>query len=465
MSYDGRVRRAAAWLVAARNGAGAAPGPRSPRPVALPQPPPATPPVAAEPATRQDTLGSRPADPTQRLPDGLATLMVQRAVSTSGEAAYVLTGASGGSDGRTFATPAPQLPPHRINLGRIRRDGAYPTQFYRAVLSWSELQRPLADWLNDLRDRHGDALQLVVWDDTDYEIPWEMLWLDPALEPLPPGTPAARSADGAGTRGHGAGPLGALVPVARWTTIRELDRSLLDGPAHCTGEVLGYFDERMASDGEAFGPFVHERHTDVDRFLGSLDRTPQERDRSLGLVYMGCHGTYGKDIEDLTAGLLTWYELNEPAMTALRGNAAGAGSSTLVCLNVCHSGRLVDNRAGGEDALRGFAELFLRKGAKACIATRGEVGETEARALLEHLVDHARRTPDRPLARMLRDFRAAAAAGLPSPLPRTRLGDGSVDVEGQLRVLAFLYQFMYVYYGHPLTTLHLSGGAAHEEAR
>jgi hypothetical protein len=130
-----------------------------------------------------------------------------------------------------------------------------------------------------------------------------------------------------------------------------------------------------------------------------------------------------------------------------------------VCLNVCHSGRLVDNRAGGEDALRGFSELFLRKGATACIATRGEVGETAARALLARLVEHAVRTPGKPLARMLRDFRAGAAAGLPDPLPRTKLGDGAVDREGQRQVLSFLYQFMYVYYGHPLTTLRLAPSA------
>jgi hypothetical protein len=347
------------------------------------------------------------------------------------------------------------LPPHRINLGRIRGDGSYPTQFYRAVLGWSELQRPLTRWLNELRTRHGDALHVVVWDDTDYEIPWEMLWL-----------PAQDAAD------PPAGSLGALVPVARWTTIRELNRSLLDGPAHCAGEVVGYFDERMRQDADAFLPFAHERHTDVDAFLDSLDRDhgpgdgggnrDQEARRELGLVYMGCHGTFSQDVEDLTAGVLTWDELNLSAMAALGGNGTGNGTGgstrtgTLVCLNVCHSGRLVDNRAGGEDALRGFSELFLRKGAQACIATRGEVGETEARALLAHLVDHARSTPNRPLARMLRDFRATAAERLPSPLPRTRRGDGAVDVEGQLHVLAFLYQFMYVYYGHPLTTLQLA---------
>jgi hypothetical protein len=57
---------------------------------------------------------------------------------------------------------------------------------------------------------------------------------------------------------------------------------------------------------------------------------------------------------------------------------------------------------------------------------------------------------------MLRDFRARAAAALPRPLPRTRARDHSIDYEGQRRVLSVLYQFMYVYYGHPRTTLRLA---------
>ncbi len=57
---------------------------------------------------------------------------------------------------------------------------------------------------------------------------------------------------------------------------------------------------------------------------------------------------------------------------------------------------------------------------------------------------------------MLRDFRARAAAELPTPVPRTKAADGAVDRDGQRQVLRVLYQFMYVYYGHPLTTLRLT---------
>ncbi len=171
-----RIRRATTWLARAA-AAGPGLGPRAPRPV--PVPPPREPelPAPAAPEAGPDVLDSVAADPTERLPDGLAKLMVQRVRDGENNPAYLLTGASGGADAPPYTGPGPQLPPLRISLGRIRADGAYPSQFYRAVGEWSRLQRPLVRWLNGLRDRYGDDLHLVVWDDTDYEIPWEMLWL------------------------------------------------------------------------------------------------------------------------------------------------------------------------------------------------------------------------------------------------------------------------------------------------
>ncbi|MFG1809451.1 CHAT domain-containing protein [Streptomyces sp. NPDC049040] len=446
---DGKRRWGVGWVDAGGTVGQPFARPRSPRPMAMPPPPEAVVPEPASPPVERTALRSSPADPHRRLPHGMAKLLVQRTRDSEGNLAYLLTGSAddGTADGDAGLPyhAGPELPPTRITLARVRSNGALPSDYYRAVLDWSRRQRPLVRWLNELRALHGDALQLVVWDDTDFEIPWELLSLD-GLEGDSEGEPDG----GAGTPAAPAGPLGALVPVARWTTIREQAGPLLDGPAQCAGDVVGYFDAPMRSDAAAFQPFAHEPHADPETFLTSLNSSPRGADRSLGLVYMGYYGTHGKGLEDLTAGVLTWYELNEVEMSAL------AGGGTVVCLNACHSGRLVHNRDGGEDALRGFSELFLRNGATACIATRGEVPDTVASGLLTHLVAHAGRTPERPLAHMLRDYRARAAADLPDPVPRRLASDGTVDHEGQRRVLRFLHHFMYVYYGHPLTTLRLS---------
>lgn len=448
MAPDGRIRRAAiGWLGGAVLGGRGSAQPRVPRPV-----PVAPPRTAQEPQpdgaaehTEVTALGSAPADPYRRLPPGMAKLLVQRARGADGEPAYLVTGTADGDSHLPAARP--HRPPHGLRLARLRRDPAaedgsapgFPSEFYRAARHWSRQppQRALADWLNDLRARHGDALHLVVWDDTDFEIPWELLSLDDS----PPRT-------GPGPAG-GPEPLGALVPVTRWTSSCEQGRPLLGDGKDCSGGVLSYFDHAMRRDQDAFRHTAHEPYTDPDDFLTALGGA----DRSPGLVYMGCHGTHGSDLEHLRLDNLSWYEVAERPLHAL------AGGRTAVVLNVCHSGRLVRNHDGGEDELRGFCELFLREGAAACVATRGEVSDTAARELLAHLVEHTRRTPGRPLAAMLRDFRARALVALPDPVPRTRGRDRAVDNDGQRRVLHYLYAFMYVYYGHPHTTLRLAPNA------
>ncbi|MGW5350150.1 CHAT domain-containing protein [Streptomyces sp. NPDC004031] len=450
---EGRIRRTGGgWL------AGAWGAFRSPRPVAVSAPKrPEVPGAADAEAGRNEStgLGSLPADPRRRLPPGMAKLLVQPARTADGRSGYLLTGTA--DDSAPLSAAGPHLPPTDIRLSRLQQQGSgdgtaagMPSEVYRAVRHWSQQsrQRPLVAWLTDLRARHGEALHLVVWDDTEFEIPWELLTLPPADDPAPAAVPPARGPDPAPPGGV---PLGAVVPVARWTTTCEEAAPLLTGPADCAGGVLSYFDADMAGDSEAFRHVAHRPCATRDDFLAALGGAG---DTPTGLVYLGAHGKHGASLENLSLGGLTWYELNEQAMPAL------AAGGTAVVLNVCHAGRVVANHGGGEDALRGFTELFLRGGATACVAVGGAVDDTIARELLAHLMDHTGRTPERSLALMLRDFRARATDTLPHPLPRARGGDGTVDLRGQRAVLRFLYPFMYVYYGHPHTTLRLSPSAA-----
>lgn len=456
MTADGRGWRTAAdWLTGGGLGARVAHlRPPRPVPVAAPQPPAVPEDAEAAAGDNESTgLGSRPADPYRRLPAGMAKLLVQPARDRDGNRGYLLTGTADG--GPPLPALGPHLPPTGIRLSRLQSEAepgtttGLPSELYRAVRHWSrqDRQRPLLTWLTDLRRRHGDALHVVVWDDTDFEIPWELLTLEPlpAAAAPPAGPPLAAAAhNGAAPPGE---PLGAAVTVARWTTTCEEAAPLLAGPAACAGGVLSYFDGEMTGDSAAFRHVAHRPHTDADDFLTALGAAGGAPP---GLVYMGCHGTHGAALEQLRLDRLTWYELDEQPMPVL------ARRGTAVVLNVCHSGRMVDNKAGGEDALRGFSELFLRRGATACVATGGQVGDTVAREMLVHLVAHTGRTPERPLALMLRDFRAGAAAALPDPLPRAQTSARTLDLEGQREVMRFLYRFMYLYYGHPRTTLRLA---------
>ncbi|MFE2194496.1 CHAT domain-containing protein [Streptomyces olivaceus] len=378
-------------------------------------------------------LGGTDARPGARLEDGFAVLRVLRADGADGLPGYRLQGWCGDLSVNCAAGPTRRAAP-AVSLARLRQDGDghYPSEVLRGIRLWSDNQRELAHWINRIRARHGDGLRLVVWDDTGYDLPWELLLLPENTAP-----------------GLAGGPLGALVAVARWTTVRDLSQGGLPSETgDCHGRVLGYLHRDMADDGHLFTPYAHRFHGRMTPFLSDLDT---EADRT-GLVYLGCHGTYGDAVPRLTLGDRTWAELNGEPMSVLRRDGS------LVCLNACDSGRFVDNRAQGEEAMRGFAELFLRKGAGGCIVSSGKVGDLEARSMARRLVREVAEHPHRPVVRTLRDFRARALDefGSLAALPRVRNDDGQVDVVGQKRVLRLLYAFMFHYYGHPRTALRLT---------
>ncbi|MDG9716553.1 CHAT domain-containing protein [Streptomyces sp. DH24] len=376
-------------------------------------------------------LGGTDAHPGARLEDGFAVLHVLRSEGADGRQGYRLHGWCG--DLSVTCAPGPtRLTAPAVSLANLRQDGGeYPSEVLRGIRLWSGNQPELTGWLNRIRARHGDCLRLVVWDDTGYDLPWELFWL--------PGD-ARYKLEG--------GPLGALTVVSRWTTVHDAGQGLPRETGDCQGRVLGYLHQDMTDDGRVFAPYTHRLHRRMTPFLRDLDT---HTDRT-GLVYLGCHGTYGDTVPRLSLGGRTWAELNGEPMAVLRRDRS------LVCLNACDSGRFVDNRAQGEEALRGFAELFLRKGAGGCIVTSGKVGDQEARRLVRRLVREVAEHPHRPVPQTLRAFRARALEefGSLAAVPSVRDDDGQVDSAGQKRVLRLLYAFMFHYYGHPQTTLRLT---------
>lgn len=377
-------------------------------------------------------IGGNEGRPYDRLEEGFALLSVLRVERGDGRDAYELKGWCGDLTVEISAGSTRLRAPD-ISLRKAMRGGEYPSEILRGIQLWSQNQNELSAWINEIRDVHGAALRLIVWDDTGFELPWELFWVP-----------------GDEQRGLSAGWLGALLVMARWTTLRVQGQDLPRETGDCHGRVLGYLHEDMADDGSVFKPFAHHMHLKMTSFLKALE-TPADR---IGLIYMGCHGEYGDTVARLSLGGRTWAELNSQTMHILRADRS------LVCLNACHSGLFVRNSGQGEQALRGFAELFLRKGAGGCIVAVGQVGDQEARALVRSLVGEVTAQPDRPVTETLRAFRARAVAefGPLAAIPTVRNDDGQVDKFGQKRVLRLLYAFMFHYYGHPLTTVRLTVG-------
>jgi CHAT domain-containing protein len=303
-------------------------------------------------------------------------------------------------------------------------DGLLPADVLSTMQTWSRTKGTLIRWLDSRRAAHGDDLRLVIWDQTGYGIPWELFWLERA--------PCS---------GRSEGWLGGLVTVTRWLSIAtawgEVVRDYRS--VHlCAGPVAAYVAEEMAHDLTPFHPY----HVERSDSMPALAKTLQAEGDALAMVYVACHGTYGTRLSECTLGGVPLDRFDPKRFDRL-GSAA-----TFVFLNACHSGSLVDDAGRFNDrTLRGFAEVFLRSGAAAVLATSGRVGDRQAYEMAGQLIRHLHDHPGRSVAEALRELRGEVACLTPDDLLEME------GTEANKSLLPLLYRFMYVLYGSPRTTV------------
>ncbi|WP_433190202.1 CHAT domain-containing protein [Actinoallomurus sp. CA-150999] len=362
-----------------------------------------------------------------RLPHATAELTVTRAAldGVPGHAVFQLIGFCCCGENLAPTKNERHGRPPQIALGTLisgGEGGESPTQTLHRMRSWSRTKYELLDWLRRLLLRHGDDLRLIIWDDSGFDIPWELFWLPPDR--------AGRTAGGW---------LGALATVTRWTTIQAPDGPVPYVSGRCAGDIAGYIAEEMRED-RAFLPLPAERLAGTVSELFTELETPGP---GLALIYVACHGTYGETGFELTLGGLSVGEVD------WRTFARITDSGGLVFINACHSGRLITDPHINDATIRGFAEIFLRSGAYGFVGTAGAVLETEARSVAEHVLRRLREQPGVPVATLLRDYRRiTAVAELPPVADRRRGKD----------MLRFVNSYMYLYFGGPETTVALYGG-------
>jgi hypothetical protein len=312
----------------------------------------------------------------------------------------------------------------RPNLALARMTGTedpeLPLDIIEIMREWSRTHDEIIDWINGLRPLFGDELRLVIWDDTGFDFPWELIWLQEVPQDGLPG-----------------GWLGGLVSVSRWTRIYKDERNpYSDDPAHCSGNVVAYIDEAMIGDYTALRNYGCQPENEISDIAAFLQRMADTK-AQFALVYMATHGQYGTK--------WTALKLASKRITELRDKFRALRTwPGLVFLNACHSGQLIDDPAFGDHLLRGFAELFLSEGAVGVIATLGKVGDQYGREVAERVVDMLAGIGNTPVSVAMRDLRAQAAEEKPESSDDPR------------ELLPFLYTFMYIYYGNPSTTIRLS---------
>lgn len=414
-----------------------------------PQQPPAEPRAQAPPTPPDEVSGEgvtedlTPFDPglQRSLPEGMAELIVRQQSEVDGPQRFRLS----------VACCCMQLHDLGVEYGRpdldlgtnLAKGGPSPAKFVNDMGTWSYEKSELTRWLDHRRDAHPDNLELVVWDNTGYRIPWELLWL-PALQET----------------GRLAGYLGALLPVTRWLPMRpwwpELVRPYTNSaPYQASGPVLAYIASDMERDKELLRPFLTDADdaTSMDDLFQILAGEPT----ALALVYVACHGEFGDDPGDCVLGGfplggVTHYNDDLPRLRS---------QPVLVFLNGCRTGSIgVDKDKYNDGALRGFAEVFLRCGAAGVLATTGAVGKEEAGTLAMTLIGRLDENPDLTVAdavRQLRDGVAEPVLMLVNLL-RSRGTDMSEDErdEKERELLKHLYPFMYIHFGSPRLVMSLT---------
>jgi hypothetical protein len=289
---------------------------------------------------------------------------------------------------------------------------------------WSRTKIELIGWFRRILERHGDDLRLIIWDDSGFDIAWELFWIKPDM-----------------TAGKQGGWLGTLATVTRWTTILDEDGQKPYVTRECSGDVLGYIAHEMAADRELIAGMSRP-------LAGSLRKLLQELDNPgppVALVYVASHGqfnrgAYGYKIDDVSLE-----EIDPEGFSRIEEWGG------LIFVNSCHSGHLTVNSGYNDGMVRGFAEVFLRSGATAFIGTGGFITSDGANKVAAKFLAQLQDKPDRPAAVALRDYRKDVA--VPEVMDWLPLSNRSA--EGVL--VPFLSASMYLFFGAPGTTVALPG--------
>ncbi|WP_446395421.1 CHAT domain-containing protein [Coleofasciculus sp. E1-EBD-02] len=360
---------------------------------------------------------------TMKLPPEVAILHVY----SNGEDEYSVWGGNAVTE---LPPTKPNKPPD-LSLGNLVREEVFPEDIRNTISLFSHVNREIRSWLKGLRQKFSEQLCLVIADHTDFEIPWEMVELSPYKLP------------------HQY--LGAMITTVRWRRVINDDDEDLVLNFHgdeCRGSAIAYvLDTELNAVGselsilEKLQAVIYRSSTHkIKEFQTHL----QQNDSSCGLVYISSHGTFSQKLHEIAIGSRDKKE-QQLKLLALRQCSLNLfkGSRSIVFINACHSGRQEAHTFIPRGYCVGFIELFLAKGARGVIGTLGAVGDAYAAKFARELIEASLRSPNLSVAALLRELRFKMIKNFP-------------DQPTKEQWESFIYTFMYVYYGNPMTVLRLT---------
>ncbi|MEV6527505.1 hypothetical protein AB0M43_36825 [Longispora sp. NPDC051575] len=296
-------------------------------------------------------------------------------------------------------------------------DGSYWRDTFVALRQWWIGQQYLMRWLREMMETN-ERPHLVVWDNTPFEIPWEL-----AYSTAPAHT----------------GWIGTFLTVSRWMSVLDgrdpeeysAERRSVDG------RLMVLHDPDFDNEANGFAKFeVSRRFKVMEELLGYLDERDVER---FGTLLIRCHGTMGAEPATTTLGGLAMHRLDDYTGRAIRE------FGPLVILNACVSARTVFPTDNDGVVAHSFTEHFLRYGAAGVVSVVGEVDKLQSHDFVITLLNLSAKD-DVALARQLQRHRQAYTA----PLPQSSGGQSKEDEQTYRR---FFHAHLFQYYGHPYTVL------------
>jgi hypothetical protein len=283
---------------------------------------------------------------------------------------------------------------------------------------------PLLAWLNERVEARSD-FTLIIQEQAETRVPWEMLELHLKKE-----------------RGYVSTPIGALIKVVRWLTVADptqregVNRLKIDRQTW-SGQALSYVAEKELEQAkrelEALKGCRHERFDDIEDLWTQL-QTPSS-EQPTAMLFIASHGRQEQEPEVFESPL-TRLTRNLPLLDLQE--------RPMVFINACYSGVLQQDKLG----LSGLPEILLGTSAGAYLGVLGEVEEGVAATIGERILRVAREKDGVCIPELLRTIRKEAFAKLDPKKPETRA--------------AYVYTFMYVFYGTPEAWLKLEPvGAPH----
>ncbi|NEQ46971.1 MAG: CHAT domain-containing protein [Leptolyngbya sp. SIOISBB] len=301
--------------------------------------------------------------------------------------------------------------------------------------------RRVRGWLMELQKKlNGLSCELsleclVINDRTKFEIPWEMLDFDRKGETT----------------------IGASFATVRWQDIpdpedfewrgKQKNLQLATHSLRCDGPILAYANikelQSAKNELDILRQFLTKSFSDLRAFLDHVDQDSSK----VSLLFIASHGFFGENTNELSFGesssekqKVSYMELHRWKFNSLKA------CPSLVFMNSCHSGRLKydEKNIFDPESRMGFANFFLKRGAKGVIGSMGKIRDDYAFEFAKRFFEEYRNNANLTVAEILRNLRAKAAFELNSSTTQLRKEES---------ILFYLYTFMYVYYGHPFVTL------------